>query len=151
MNCFPSGGVHLDEGRRTVEYWIAWSRTPPLAEIEAEWDSFEVTWLRDDYHRQLSRGEGFLSFQSLSRERCHELLKPIACLEQAEVTHDRKWLAKLIGHLGFQGSVTVSSSIFSSRPPKLPSLAARQKTFDKIAAQARALEWFPARPGAAPQ
>ena len=137
LDCFPCGGVHLDEGRRTVEYWLAEAWAPPLAAIEADWESFEVIWLRDDYRRQLSLGEGLLSFQSLSRERRHELLRPIACLEQAEVTHDRKWLATLIGRLGLQGTVTVSPSIFSSRPPKLPSPAARHKKFDEIAARSR--------------
>ncbi|MCE5268252.1 MAG: hypothetical protein LLG00_10245 [Planctomycetaceae bacterium] len=51
---FPTGGVHIDVGSKTVDFWIADIATDVQHRISHRWPEWTVRWHRDAFERQLA-------------------------------------------------------------------------------------------------
>lgn len=130
----PASGIHVDEGRRTVEFWKAGSMSRPIEAIKKAWASYEVTDMGDNFEKQLERSEGRLAFRTANREECLERLRPIVCLEPVDYTEGQGLASRILLKI-FIFVLKVTSR---SKTPKLPSLSARRKIFNKTIAEMKA-------------
>ena len=82
---FPGGGFHIDDSRRTVDFWIA-SVCPNIErEARGKWPGWTVTWHRDRYEVQSELTGGALTFNEPSPEVLLKDLSQMLMLESKPV------------------------------------------------------------------
>ena len=131
LNCFPASGIHIDEQKKLIEYWVSGAMPQLLDEIKRAWEPYEIRFIGNDFEKHLNQCGGRLSINIPGRTQLLEAIKPVACLDiQEELMADQSFFIRMI----IKAMELLSYLTKKNASPKLPPMAARRKIFDEIAA-----------------
>ncbi|OWA34030.1 hypothetical protein B9G55_17000 [Saccharibacillus sp. O16] len=130
---FPTAGLHLDEAKKTMEFWRA--DVDIFFEAEPAWSGWQVIDLQGNYERQIELTEGKLQFPQRDQKALLEQLKPLLL---RDVGSGSDTILEVLRVHAEQGKdVQVNPAVFDEERPDFRSLN-REQILDEAIRQLKA-------------
>jgi hypothetical protein len=132
-----TGGVHIDERRRQVDFWLASTKPEAGARAARGWPGWEVAWRHDDFDMHGALAEGRLTFDIPPEKKL--LANIVRSLEYAPGEHRGVRAAEIAAVLAREGKrVEVNPRALVDAPQTVPVEERRSILARALAARAAA-------------
>lgn len=128
---FPTGGLHIDEGEKTLFFWSAYEDNL-LKRIESDWEGWKIEWLKDNYETHIALTENRIKLETPSTEELLSSLKSIMLRESTSYVDTFLDILKHHPKKGYTG--TINPDALQDNPQQV-AVEIRERMFDEVVAR----------------